>query len=364
MTDKKINIYFDKNNQIDVTLEDNTVWLSLKQISEIFERDKSVISRHLKNIFETEELERDATVAKKATVEQEGNRSVTRIIEYYNLDVILSVGYRVNSKKGAEFRQWASKLIIKTLLTKQRNKYLREIHRLEKETQKLSNIQKKQPFLFDVIKYGYTIEGTIENIQKAKQKLEHDLRAFSVNNFNSKKRFQHETKSITNRYQRSFQLLYQYDSNELTTENLNFSAPEFIEYSDALNEIKDLKTELMIRGEASELFGREKDKTFQGVLGNICQSFDGEYLYPSIEEKAANLLYLTIKNHPFIDGNKRIDAYMFVLFLEKNQFSLKLDYTPKIDDNALVTLTLNVAKSNANDKDTQIKLIMNSIKET
>ena len=318
-----IEIYInpDKQVQVEVTFENDTFWLSLKQISDLFERDKSVISRHLKNIFESEELSYSATVAKNATVQLEAGREVSRDIEYYNLDAILSVGYRVNSKRGTQFRQWA--------------------------TQRLK----------DYLVAGYTInQQRLELLQKTVEVIykSGDSDRLQIN----------EAKgllNILNNYTQSFILLNQFDSNNLQNISLNENITYEIKYDEAKFAISELKKKLMGLKEATELFGNPKDESFKGILGNIVQTFGGNYLYPSIEEQAAHLLYFVIKNHPFSDGNKRIGAFLFIWFLEKNKHRVKKSGEVKINDNALVALALLVAQSNPVDKELMINLIVNLI---
>jgi death-on-curing family protein len=318
-----IEIYInpDKQVQVEVTFENDTFWLSLKQISDLFERDKSVISRHLKNIFESEELSYSATVAKNATVQLEAGREVSRDIEYYNLDAILSVGYRVNSKRGTQFRQWA---------TQRLKEYLVAGYTINQ--QRLELLQK-----------------TVEVIYKSG-----DSDRLQIN----------EAKgllTILNNYTQSFILLNQFDSNNLQNLSLKENITYEIKYNEAKSAISELKKKLMGLKEATELFGNPKDESFKGILGNIVQTFGGNYLYPSIEEQAAHLLYFVIKNHPFSDGNKRIGAFLFIWFLEKNKHRFKKSGEVKINDNALVALALLVAQSNPVDKELMINLIVNLI---
>ena len=317
----KIEIFTSKNNktEINVNFDGETVWLSLNQISSLFNRDKSVISRHLNKIFKEKELDKNQAVAKNATVQMEGKKEVTREIEYFNLDAILSVGYRVNSKQGTEFRKWATNLL-KTHLQKG---YTINEKRLEQLQQTIELISNKQ----------------ITNIDEAKGLLE-----------------------IIKNYNKSFSLLSKFDSNNLSKSNLNKNITYEINYDEAVNAILNLKKELMAKKEASELFGNQKDNALQGILGNILQTFGGEYLYSSIEEQASNLLYLIIKNHPFSDGNKRVGAFMFIWFLEKNKHNLKINGELKINDNALTSIALLVANSNPKEKDLMIDLIINLIK--
>ncbi len=317
-----IELYKSSNGetQIEVRFENETVWLSLNQIAELFGRDKSVISRHLKNIYKESELDYSSTVAKNATVQTEGKRNITREIDYYNLDAIISVGYRVNSKQGTQFRIWAT-------------------NRLKE----------------------YLIKGYSVN-QKRLQELNQIVQiiAQSENNTNQIS----ETKGLLNiltKYAKSFILLNQFDSNAIELRNLEENITYEIDYNEAVISINELKKQLIQQKEATELFGNQKDQSFEGILKSVTQTFDGNYLYPTIEEQAANLLYFIIKDHPFSDGNKRIGAFIFVWFLEKNKHHLNNNGENKINDNALIALALLVAQSNPNEKELMIKLICNLI---
>ena len=314
----KIEIYTSKNNQaeINVNFDGDTVWLTQKQMSELFGRDRVAITQHIGNIFKEEELEENSVCKDFLLTAKDGKSYKTK---YYNLDIIISVGYRVKSKQGTEFRKWATSLLKNHL----KKGYTINEKRLEQLQQTIELISNKQ----------------IANIDEAKGLLE-----------------------IIKNYNKSFSILSKFDSNDLSRENLNKNISYEINYDEANSSISNLKKELIIKKEASELFGNQKDNAFKGILGNILQTFDGEYLYPSIEEQASNLLYLIIKNHPFSDGNKRIGAFMFIWFLEKNKHSLKNSGELKINDNALTAIALLVANSNPKEKDLMIDLIINLIK--
>src|ERR1035441_1585746 len=290
----------DGESGIEVRLQNETVWLSQKLMSELFDKDTDTIGLHIKNIFAEGELEEKGTTELFSVVQKEGNREVNRSIKFYNLDVIISVGYRVNSKRGTQFRQWATQRL-KDYLVKG---YAINQQRLEQLNQVVSMIQK-----------GGNIEDI--NLNEAKGLLD-----------------------IISNYTQSFILLNQYDSHSLHADFLNENITYEIKYEEAIAAVDELKRQLIVRKEATELFGNQKDDSFGGILGNIVQSFGGQYLYPSIEEQAANLLYFVIKNHPFSDGNKRIGAFMFVWFLEKNKHRFKKNGELKINDNALVALAL------------------------
>lgn len=326
----KIEIYKtdDGNSEVEVYFEGNTVWLSQQQIALLFEQTKQNISLHINNCYKEGELNKNSTVKDYLTVQKEGNREVNRRIEYYNLDVIISVGYRVKSKRGTQFRQWATQrlkeyLVKGYLLNEKRlNQVLQNMQQLEQAVSKIKQL------------------GNSEQIQLSEAKGLLDI--------------------ITN-YTQSFILLNQYDSNNLQAGNLNENITYEIQYEDATIAIAELKGQLIAAKEASTLFGNQKDNSLKSILGNIVQTFGGQYLYPSIEEQAANLLYMIIKNHPFSDGNKRIGAFMFVWFLEQNQHRFKKSGELKINDNALVALALLAAQSNPDDKDLMVQLIINLI---
>lgn len=318
----EIIIYEEKGKiLVDVLVEDATVWLSLNQLAELFERDKSVISRHLKNIFDSGELERVSTVAKNATVQIEGGKSVERKIDFYNLDAIISVGYRVNSKRGTQFRQWASRVLQKYLIEgyvlNQKKLLSKGLQELEQSFKLLSRTLCKQEKLSDVSK---------------------------------------ETIQIFHAYARSWELLLQYDAQNIeipSSTNLN-STP--LEYEYFVSCISDFKSELILKEEASNLFGIERESGLKAILGNLSQTFSSEPLYPTIEEIAAHLLYFVIKDHPFVDGNKRIGSFLFLLYLRMSQIPLA-----KINEVTMVALALLVADSDPSEKNLIIPLIMNLI---
>lgn len=319
----QIEIYKEKDGQIAISVhfENETVWLSQKTMAELFGRDSDTIGLHVKNIYEEQELEENSTTEDFSVVQMEGERKITRSIRHYNLDVIISVGYRVNSKRGTQFRQWATQRLKDYLIKGQAINQ----KRLD-ELQKVVNIIQEK-----------TNAGAIE-LNEAKGLLE-----------------------VLGNYTQSFILLNQYDSHSLQNSNLNENITFEIKYEEANAAITELKVQLIEKKEATNLFGNEKDDSFQGVLGNIIQTFDGIYLYPSIEEQAAHLLYFTIKNHPFSDGNKRIGAFLFIWFLERNKHRFKKSGEVKINDNGLVALALLVAQSDPAEIELMIKLIVNLI---
>ena len=256
----------------------------------------------------------------------DGKRYKTKL---YNLDAIIAVGYRVNSKQATQFRIWANSVL---------RDYLIKGYALDEQRLKTQSRQIKE------------LEKTLNLFQKAQSKILSHSEASGL-------------LSVLTDYTHSFILLNQYDTGNFPEGGLNTNVTVEITLSRARKAIHDLKRRLMVQQEATELFGQPKDESFEGILGNIVQSFGEEYLYPSIEEQAAHLLYFIIKNHPFTDGNKRIGAFMFIWFLQLNQHHLKRSGESKINDNALVAIALLVAQSDPNQKDTMIKLIINLIKD-
>jgi death-on-curing family protein len=321
-------IYQHEGEQLtEVRLEGETVWLTQRQMAELFDTSSDNIGLHLKNIYATGELDEPATTEDYSVVREEGSRRVTRQLKHYNLDAIISVGYRVNSRQGTRFRIWANRILKEHLL----QGYTLNQHRLHQQQERLAHLQKTLT-LFR--------EGLIEQASLPEAR---------------------GLVSVIAGYARTFVLLNQFDSERLPRRGFAEDIHYVIEPVDANAGIAALKTDLMGRGEASELFGRPKDASFEGLLGNIVQSFGGQFLYASIEEQAANLLYLVIKNHPFTDGNKRIGAFLFIWFLQRNRYHLKADGELKINDNALAAIALLVAQSDPRQKELMVHLIMNLI---
>lgn len=314
----------DGQTSIDVKLEDETVWLTQSQMQQLFQQTKQNMSLHIKNIYNEKELDREATVKESLTVQKEGKRSVKRKIEYYSLDIIISVGYRVKSQNGTQFRIWANK-VLKNYLIKG---YSINEKRLKEQAEQLESLKQAVKLL------GNVIETQPLNSDEATGLL----------------------KVLTD-YTYALDVLDRYDHQVLeigaTTKEELFQ----INYPEAMKAIDGLRDKFG----GSTLFGNEKDESFQGSLAAIYQTFGGEFVYPSIEEKAANLLYFVIKNHSFSDGNKRIAAFLFVWFLEKNGILYKKDGSRKIADNALVALTLMIAESKPDEKDIMVKVVVNLI---
>jgi hypothetical protein len=330
--DKKQNkgeiiIYQSKDGEavLEVNLQKETVWLSLDQIATIFNRDKSVISRHIRNIFQEKELNKSSVVAKIATTAADGK---TYQIDYYNLDMILSVGYRVNSKCATQFRIWATKILKHHIL----QGYTINEKRLLETRQKFEELQNAIIFL-----------------QKKSQK----------------KELQGQEKEILNLlsdYSKTFSILEQYDKGKFK-KTKGKKAKFILKYHDCSEIISELKKQLMLRKEASKFFANEIDKKLEAIVKNLYQTFDSKELYPGIQEKAAHLLYFIIKDHPFIDGNKRSASFLFVYFLDKNNYLYSKTGRRKINDNGLTALALLIAQSDPKEKDVLIKIIINLLNE-
>jgi len=311
-------------NRLEVRLDKDTVWLSLNQMAELFGRDKSVISRHLHNIYKTKELKRSSTVAFFATVQNEGGRLVERKVEYFNLDAIISVGYRVNSKRGTQFRIWATNVLKKHLI----DGYTINEKRLKSAQYKYQELQKSIKLLSNVIQLETVSDETKGIIQ------------------------------VITEYSRALDILDDYDHKRLSVPEGTRKAKFKLTYDRAKKIIETMKQKF----KDSTLFGQEKDESLKSSLGAIYQSFGGKDVYPTVEEKAAHLLYFITKNHSFVDGNKRIAAALFIYFLQKNGILYRKDGSKRIDDNALVALTLMIATSKPEEKDVMIKVILNLLK--
>lgn len=326
MTNSEIKIYKseDGTTEIQVQLDNETVWLSLMQLTELFQRDKSVVSRHITNIFKEKELEKSATVANFATVQIEGERSVERSVEYYNLDVIISVGYRIKSQRGTQFRIWANK-ILKEYLVKG---FSLNEKRLLQQNEQLRQLQESVKLLGSVLNYKALSEEESVGLLK-----------------------------IISDYAYALDILDQYDYQNLEITETSGKETYQLTYEEAIEQIRKVKE---IYGN-SDLFGHEKDESFKSSVSTIYQTFNGIDLYPSIEEKAANLLYFVTKNHSFTDGNKRIAAFLFLYFMEKNGILFDQYGQKRIADNALVALTLMIAVSRPEEKEIMTKVVVNLI---
>tara|TARA_R110002072_G_scaffold22666_2_gene79596 strand:+ start:6913 stop:7869 length:957 start_codon:yes stop_codon:yes gene_type:complete len=300
----------DNSTKVEVSLSNDTVWLNQSQLSKLFERDRSVITRHINNIFKEKEL------PKKSNVQKLHFSHSDKPIIHYNLDVIISLGYRVKSKRGTEFRIWASK-IIKNHLIK-----------------------------------GYSInQKRLDQLKKTIQLIDRTSKIVTSNS---------ETKEliqVLTDYTKALDILDHYDHQKLKKSDSGNEVIFKIDYQEAKAAIEQLR----IKFGGTKIFGNEKDQSFKSSIAVIDQTFDGKELYTSIEEKAANLLYLVVKNHSFTDGNKRIAAWLFVWYLDKNNFLYRGDGSKKIANNTLVALTLMIAESNPKEKELIINVITNLI---
>jgi len=315
----------DGKDTFEVNLKKDTVWLFQKQMAELFEKDIRTINEHIGNIYKEKELIKSSTIRKFRIVQKEGNRLVERIRSGYNLDVIISVGYRVKSQRGTQFRIWATN-VLKDYLVKGytiNEKRIREDRAKLKEFQKTSRIMER-------LLQNKTLDST-EATGLLKVILD---------------------------YQKALHLLDEYDYQKLEINKVTTKERFKINLQKVRQQLDQLKNHY-----PTGLFGLEKDQSFSGSIGAIYQTFNGKDLYPSIEEKAAHLLYFVVKNHSFIDGNKRIAASLFLWFLNENKILYNEDGSKRLADNALVALTLLIAESKAEEKDTIIKVVVNLINQ-
>lgn len=321
-------IYEDADKAVEVRLDtdQDTVWLNQDQMTQLFDVQKAAVSKHLKNIYKSGELARAATVSKMETVREEGNRRVKRRVEHYNLDAIISVGYRVNSRRAVRFRQWATRVLREHLT----QGWTLNRQRFEANAREL--------------------EAALALVRKTAQSPELGLEAGRG------------LVELVSRYAQTFLLLQRYDEG-LLTEPRAQPGGTLPTLSEARAALEGLKAELIGRGEATDLFARDRGDGLASLLGNLDQSVFGEPAYPTVESKAAHLLYFVVKNHPFADGNKRSAAYLFVDFLHRSGRLMTPAGEPVINDVGLAALTLLVAESDPANKETMIRLIMNMLAE-
>lgn len=333
----EIKIYQTKDGQtaIDVRLEKETVWLNQDQIALLFDKSKSTINKHINNVFKEGELEKEEVVRKFRITTQHGaieGKTQAHDVMFYNLDVIISVGYRVKSKRGTQFRQWANKVLkeylvkgyaIKNDLTQQKYDDLRRVVEVMGRTIKSLNAK-----VFD------EREETADNADQREALI-----------------------SVVTDYTQALGTLDDYDYQRLEVSDTNEQERFHATYDNAMEAIQGLKEKFG----ASQWFANEKDDSFKSSIGQIYQTFGGVELYPSIEEKAAMLLYLVTKNHSFSDGNKRIAATLFLWFMNNNGILYNPDGSKRIGDNTLVALTLMIAESRTEEKDTMVKVVVNLI---
>lgn len=306
---------------IEVRLQEETVWLTQKQMAILFGKGIPTINEHIKNIFKEGELKENSVIRKFRITASDKKIYQTN---FYNLDVIISVGYRIKSQRGTQFRIWATKVLKKYLL----KGYAINEKRLIQAQEHLEELQ-----------------NTINFLQ---EKSEYKLLAGQ----------EREILNLLAIYSKTLTLLNQYDHGKLSLAKRGRSKFH-LSHEDARLVIHKIKKELISKKEASELFGQESGTQFKGILGNIHQTFDGKELYTSLEEKASHLLYFIIKDHPFVDGNKRIGSFLFIYFLDKNKYLYKKNGEKKINDNALTALSLLVAISDPEEKNKLVKIITN-----
>jgi len=314
----------DGDTHLDVKLKEETVWLHQAQMVELFKSTKQNISLHINNIFKEGELQRNSTVKEYLTVQREGKRTVSRKIEHYNLDVIISVGYRVKSKQGTQFRIWANRVLREYLV----RGYALNEKRLRSQTERIRELEKTLEIFSNVVDSYELKQDEFKGIIK-----------------------------VVKDYTYALDVLDKYDHKNLRIININKNISFYITYESAIKIIRKIKEKIG----GSNLFGKEKDQSFKGTIGAIYQTFGKKELYASIEEKAAHLLYFIIKNHSFVDGNKRIAAALFLWFLEMNNYLYSKNGRKRIADNALVALCLLIADSNPKEKEIIVKVVINLI---
>ena len=308
---------------VDVKLEEETVWLSQKQMGDLFGKDVRTINEHVKNIYKEGELESHPTFRNFRIVRKEGNREVSRSVDHYNLDMIISVGYRVNSKEGTKFRIWASSVL---------RDYLVKGYALNQK-------QLQNKGLKEFERAVALIKETLETRELTTQEREGLL-------------------EIVTGYSNTWTLLQRYDSGELPHVQKGNNPTYVLNYAEAEKAILELKKHLQAKDEASTLFVDEQEQLLKGVLGDLYQTFDGNEVYASVEEKAAHLLYFMIKDHPLVSENKQMACFLFVLFLAKNQYLLNEAGDRKFTDNTLVALALLIEASEEDQKDDILQLVM------
>lgn len=311
----------DGNVQVEVNLLKETLWLTQKQLADLFSTERSVVTKHINNIMRSQELRKESVCAKFAHTAEDGKTYQTN---FYNLDMIISVGYRVNSKRGTQFRVWATNVLREHLV----EGYTLNRKRLQAQAEKIRELQQAIRMIDQIA----------------------DHKALASDEASALIR-------IIRDYAYGLDLIDAYDHQRVDVSEVSDKAGIPLDYQAARQAIEELRRLY----QAGDLFGREKDDSFQGSLANVFQTYNKQQLYPSIEEKAANLLYFLVRNHPFVDGNKRIAAFMFLWFLEKNQALYRPDQSKRIADNALVALTLMVAESKPQEKDLIVNMTVNLI---
>ena len=312
--------FIDGEFEIDVNLNKETVWLTQRQICELFERDRTVITRHINNIFKEGELDKISNVQKMHFTNSD------KPVSMYNLDIVISVGYRVKSKRGIKFRKWANKILKAYLI----DGYAINISRLEKENEKLKELQK--------------IISLVHKVALENNKDGSDIRNLLM---------------VIKDYEYALDLLDQYDHEAFTLNGVTETKVKKVTVNEIYKIVNEMRTDF-----STDLFGVERESSLLSSIENVYQTAFGEDVYPSLEEKASNILYLLVKNHVFVDGNKRIAVAVFVYFMKKNGIYLNTTGAKRISDETLVSITLLVAQSNPREKEILVKLIVNLIKKS
>tara|TARA_R110002050_G_scaffold26661_3_gene69955 strand:- start:90 stop:1067 length:978 start_codon:yes stop_codon:yes gene_type:complete len=316
MNKGEIILYNDKPN-VEIRLENNTIWLNQKQMAELFDKDSDTIGLHLKNIYTTKELNKNATTEKYSVVQIEGKREVNRKVLFYNLDAIISVGYRVNSKRGTQFRIWANSILKDYLV----QGYAINQKRLEQKEQEV-----------ELLKDGIHI------LTRTVNKAIEDKASDNI---------------ILETFAKGLSLLDDYDHEELDAKGLTTKEANYPSLNDYQEIINQMLTEF-----DSDVFGKEKDKSFESSVAQIAKGFGTDDFYPSLEEKATMLLYFVVKNHSFVDGNKRIAAACFLKFLQQNSMLFNSEQQPIISNDTLASLTLFIASSKPEEMQTVTRLVI------
>ncbi len=320
-TKGEIIIFENSNNEtkLDVKLIKESVWLTQNQMATLFGKDTDTIGLHIKNIYRESELVEKSTTEDYSVVQLEGNRRINRKLKHYNLDMIISVGYRVNSIRGTKFRIWATKILKEHLIK------------------------------------GFSVNA--KRLKELNQNIELIKRAVDRKGIDSDEKA--GLLDLILNYTKTWVLLNEFDEKSISIKNIKTKSSYELRYKESKELIELLKSKVQENGKNNSLFGNEIDLGLERILKSINQTFDKKNLYQSLEEKASHLLYFIIKDHPFSDGNKRIASLLFIIYLNKNKFFSKNNGNPKIDENALVVLALLIAESKPSEKDSMISLIMN-----
>lgn len=311
----------DQHIEIKLDLDSETLWLTQRQMAEVFEKNVRTVNEHLKHIYKEQELIKDSTIRKFRIVQKEGNREVSREVDHYNLDAILSVGYRVSSKKGTQFRQWATRTL--------------KQHLIEGYTLNQQRLAQRGVEMEHVLNL---LSATLQNQQMITESGEAIL-------------------AVISDYARSWSLLQAYDEQSLSDIQQKQADMQALNLESVLKAIAELKKELIAKGEATELFGQIQGDGLASSISTIEQGFGDEIFYPNVASRAANLLYLIIKNHPLADGNKRTGSFLFLWYLRIHQHLLAKPVEHLINDNTLVALALLIAESKPEQKELMIRLV-------